>query len=164
MAAWRAGSSSGLSVRYPNQDGEVVEVGFSAAANSNFQLLETRFPARTDAECVANEDFSAAVPVGIDRGTIGYFPSTGLWNVRNTYTGATTVECHALLVDGDSTVDAADYVLWRSSFGSTAFADGDELQKDAGHIDEAARQSVPGSTVTYTYEVRNTSSPGILLR
>src|SRR5687767_15122482 len=137
-------SGKSVKVTHPGQDDELVEVGFPAAANSNFRLLETSFPARTDAECVANQDFSTATPVGSDRATIGYFPSSGLWHLNNTYRGRTTVECHALLADGDNTVNAADYTTWRSRFGSSLFAEGE------GSLMEDARQpgTRTGDTVT----------------
>jgi len=147
-------TSSTLSVSYPNQDGELIEVGFPEAPNSNFRLLETSFPARSDAECLANRNFAAAVPVGNDRATIGYYPSGGVWYLRNSNASAPTVPCHALFVDGDDTVDARDYVAWRSRFGSSLFAEGEGfLNKDAGSDEQERRQQVVGDTVTYTFKV-----------
>ena len=151
-------TSSTLSVSHPNQDGELIEVGFPEASNSNFRLLETSFPARSDAECLANRNFAAAVPVGSDRATIGYYPSSGVWFLRNTNASAPAVPCHALFVDGDDTVDARDYVAWRSRFGSSLFAEGDRLlDEDAGTREQERRQQTIGSTITYTFTVTNTS-------
>ena len=163
-----ASSDAIFSVIHPAQDDEVVEVGFPAEANSNFRLLEGTFPASSDAECLANQDFSAMTPVGSDRATIGFVPSSGLWFLRNTNAGAPTEPCHALLLNGDNTVDAADYLVWRSAFGNTLLAGDDRLLKEsAGSIDQDARQpgtSSPGTVITYTFTVTNTSSAGLFLR
>ena len=158
---------SSLLVRYPAQEDEVVDVAFPSPANSNFRLLEASFPANTDAECVANQDLSAMVPVGSDRATIGYYPSSGVWFLRNSNAGTPDEPCHVLLANGDNTVDAGDFAVWRSSFGNTLFGEGDGwMMESAGSIDEDARQ--PGTrttqTVTFTYTVTNTSSAGPFLR
>ena len=154
-------TSSSLSVKSPGKDGEVIEAAFPAPANSNFRLFEASFPSRSEAECIANQDFSAATPVGSDRGTISFDPASGVWFLKNANTSAPTEPCRALLADGDGVVDAGDYAVWRTAFGSTLFAEIDEsLLEDAGGLDQDAR--TPGTaTVTFTYVVTNTS-PAVL--
>jgi hypothetical protein len=59
-------------------------------------------------------------------------------------------------------------MVWRSAFGNTLFAEDDRLlTEEAGSIDQDARQpgtSSPGTVITYTFTVSNTSSAGLLLR
>jgi hypothetical protein len=143
-----------MSIKYPGQDAEVIEADFPAPANSNFRLFEASFPSRSEAECIANRDFSLATPVGSDRGTILYNSTSGFWYLRNSNASGAIEPCHALLLDGDNDIDAQDYTVWRTAFGARLLAENEESPlKDAGGSDQDAR--TPGTTITFSYVVTN---------
>ena len=109
----------------------VVQVRVPANPSRPLLLFEAVLPATSEAACLASRDFSSAYPASPDRASLIYDGTTNSYNVR--WAPVREGSCRVLLVmDGDGQVDAGDYAIWRTNFGSTAGRfDGEQDKNDA---------------------------------
>ena len=115
-------STTTLSVRYPGQADELIEAEFQDSPGRHFVIFEGAIPAPTSSECLGNTDFTSLVPADPNRTSISS-TSTGVFFLKNSNAFGSAAEgCRAVLADGDGAVDAADYAIWRSNYGSSGFS------------------------------------------
>ena len=148
LNAWR--SSTTLEVKYPGKDGDVIHASFPDSPDRNFVIFEAVLPATTEAGCLASMDFSSAVPADPNRASAIYDPQSELWHLKNSNTGSVPL-CHVLLANGDGTVDAADYAVWRTNFGRTQFTESSEGPKEGSTQSDAGAFRTRQTQTTYAF-------------
>lgn len=125
--------------------GQVVNVTYTGLENPNVRIFESLVPASSDAECQSSTAFPNPRVLGPDVASLVFDSTTSTYKLRWVTPKNRKDTCRVLRV-GD-TVDNADFMIWQSQYGSSAFAEADN---DA--------RPISLSEVTYTYEVRN---PGL---
>lgn len=148
LNAWA--SSTTLEIKYPGKDRDVIYARFPDASDRNFILFDAVLPTTTEAECLASTDFSNAVPADPNRASAIYDPQSALWHLKNSNTGSVP-PCHVLLANGDGTVDAADYAVWRTNFGTTQFAESSEGPKEGSTQSDAGAVRTRQTQTTYAF-------------
>lgn len=135
----------GLSV-VPSGKNEITTVEFNAPADRHFVIFEAVLPARSAAECFASRNFSSAVPVGPERASTVYDPTTGFFYLRNSNAAESSDSCRVIIAR--STVGLDDLTMWRARYGSTSARSADENQTGKEGSIEADAPSTQRSRVT----------------
>jgi hypothetical protein len=135
-----------LKVRNPGRGVEVIEAAFPAPPDNNYLIFEDSFSAASEADCLANQDFTNAVPVGPDRAIGVYDPASAIFRLKNSLSAPPP--CHVTIAG--ATPMQAGYNLWRTNFGRTSLVDDGHEKKSELN----ARDPDVGSAFTYTLDPR----------
>ena len=137
---------------------DIVTVSYTGLEDGSVRFLMATIPATTRDECFASRDLSTAVPVGQETAYSTYDPETnttthvwlyGLKNTSQTGGSASKPSCKLMLAMSGGRVDAADYILWRSSSNETASTSLREPEKlDSGRT-LAQKSMVTSVRVTF---------------
>jgi hypothetical protein len=128
-----------------------VVIQYTGLESPNPLILEAVVPAATEAACLANRDFSTAVPVGTERATLAYDAVTSTYRLQ--WSGLdrdTRVNCRVLIVR--SGIAAGDLAMWQSNYGAGGLFE-DEPIKGEASTSGANAKPVSVSRIGSTYTV-----------
>lgn len=134
---------------------DIVTISYTGLEDGSVRFLMATIPARTREECFASRDLSTAVAVGPETVISKYDPETNttthVWYLRSGDIPSfpSKPSCQLMLATSGGRVDAADYMIWRSSVSQTvptSFQDPEKL--DSGRF-ETNKTTVASYTLKF---------------
>ena len=147
---WGEGKRVKIDFVKTSKDTTETLINYSGLENPGGQLFEAVLPAASEEACLASRDFSSAMPVGPERATLKYDPTTDTGILRWSLARNDSASCRVLLVRNST--DSGDYAVWRTNFGLTGsrpFEEAGTWNSDESKDGAPQRSRVTSVTVTF---------------
>lgn len=157
QATWGQGKTVKIDFVKTSRDTSQATVSYTGLESPGGQLFEAVFAASSHEACLANRDFSSAVPVGPERASLLYDFATDTGTLSWFFPRNDSANCRVLLVR--NSVDTSDLGVWRTNFGQTYAPEQEAGKSDSRLAADAAPQRSRVTSVVVTFNQVVTLAP-----
>ena len=150
QGTWGGGKMVKIDFCKTTRDAAEALITYTGLESPNARLFEAVLPASSPEECLANRDFSSAVPVGPERALLMYDPESTSGYLRWFLRQNDSSNCRVLLVRNSA--DTTDLAVWRTNFGAGGYSPAVEGKGDLTDREDAAPQRSRVTSLVVTFD------------